>query len=137
MNASQPPIILSSHDVQRLERLMETVGPEHRETVRALDAELARAEVRRPEEMPPNTVTMNAQVRCIDETTQTEHLLRLVYPADAGAAPGNVSVLAPVGAALLGLSAGQAIDWPLPGGRMGRLRVLGVIDQPEANGRLD
>ena len=61
MNAPQPPIILSSHDVQRLERLMETVGPEHREIARALDAELARAEVRKPEEMPPNTVKMNTR----------------------------------------------------------------------------
>jgi regulator of nucleoside diphosphate kinase len=87
--------------------------------------------------MPPDTVTMNSLVLCVDETTGAEHQLQLVYPRDADAAQGKVSVLAPVGAALLGLSAGQAIDWPLPGGRSTRLRVLRVIDQPEAHGRLD
>ncbi|MDD3650168.1 nucleoside diphosphate kinase regulator [Immundisolibacter sp.] len=137
MNTIAPPIILSSHDVRRLERLLETAGPQFREVVAALEDELVRAEVRAPEDMPPDTVTMNSRVLCVDETSGAEHVLQLVYPRDADPAQGKVSVLAPVGAALLGLSAGQAIDWPLPGGRSTRLRVLRVIDQPEAHGRLD
>ena len=137
MNANTPPIILSSHDVSRLERLLESAGPQFRDTVEALEEELARAELRAPADMPPDTVTMSSRVLCVDDTSGAEHVLKLVYPRDADPAQGNVSVLAPVGAALLGLSAGQAIDWPLPGGRSTRLRVLRVIDQPEAHGRLD
>ena len=87
--------------------------------------------------MPRDTATMNSRVLCVDEKTGAEHQLQLVYPRDADPAQGKVSVLAPVGAALLGLSAGQAIDWPLPGGRSTRLRVLHVIDQSEAHGRRD
>jgi regulator of nucleoside diphosphate kinase len=132
-----PPIIVSAHDARRLERLLEDAGREHGAVAEALEAELARAEIRPPAAMPPDTVTMNSQVLCVDETSGAEHLLRLVYPWDADAAAGQVSVLAPVGAALLGLSAGQAIDWPLPSGRTTRLRVLRVVDQPEAHGRLD
>lgn len=137
MNATAPPIILSSHDLGRLERLLEAAGTAFGETVAALQDELARAEVRAPDDMPRDTVTMNSRVLCVDETTGAEHQLQLVYPRDADAAQGKVSVLAPVGAALLGLSAAQAIDWPLPGGRSTRLRVLRVVDQPEAHGRLD
>ncbi|GAB4352840.1 MAG: hypothetical protein Kow0073_08700 [Immundisolibacter sp.] len=87
--------------------------------------------------MPPDTVTPNSRVLCVDDTSGAELVLKRVYPRDADPARGNVSVLAPVGAALLGLSAGQAIEWPLPGGRSTRLRVLRVIDQPQAHGRLD
>lgn len=137
MNAIAPPIILSSHDLCRLERLLGNAGSQFRDIVEALEGELARAEVRAPEDMPPDTATMNSRVLCIDETSGAEHVVQLVYPRDADAAQGKVSVLAPVGAALLGLSAGQAIDWPLPAGRSTRLRVLRVIDQPEAHGRLD
>jgi regulator of nucleoside diphosphate kinase len=84
--------------------------------------------------VPPDVVTMNSQVVCIDETTGAEHTLRLVYPDMADVARQYVSVLAPMGAALLGLSIGQAIDWPMPGGRTSRLRVERVLYQPEASG---
>ena len=137
MNAVVPPIILSSHDVRRIERLLEKTGPQFRDTVAALEHELTRAEVRTPQDMPADVVTMHSRVLCADETTGAEHVLQLVYPPDADVSAGKVSILAPVGAALLGLSVGQTIEWPLPGGRLTRLRVMHVLDQPEANGRLD
>ena len=60
--------------------------------------------------------------------------MTLVYPHDADGTPGKVSILAPVGSALLGLRTGQAIDWPMPGGNSTRLRVLEIRYQPEAAG---
>lgn len=132
-----PPLIVSAQDARRLESLLESAGAQAPEVARQLERELARAEIREPSAMPPDVVTMNSQAVCIDETTGSRHVLRLVYPRDAGAAEGNVSVLAPVGAALLGLSAGQSIDWVLPGGRATRLRVVEVLYQPEADGIYD
>lgn len=77
---------------------------------------------------------MNSNVVCVDEDTEAEHTVRLVYPDVADASRHYVSVFAPMGAALLGLAAGQRIDWPMPGGRMARLRVERVLYQPEAAG---
>jgi regulator of nucleoside diphosphate kinase len=68
----------------------------------------------------------------VDEMSGKEFELTLVYPDDAHITHGAVSVLAPVGSALLGLSVGQSIEWPLPGGRKMNLRVLEVTYQPEA-----
>ena len=67
------------------------------------------------------------------DATGNRHELTLVYPDGAGA-PGTVSILAPTGSALLGLSVGQSIAWQVPGGRKLQLRVLEVVRQPEAEG---
>lgn len=125
-----PSLIMSAHDARRLERLLESVGPEFGEVARALEDELARAEIRQPSDVPADVVRMNSKVLCVDETSGTEHVLRLIYPWDASGSEGDVSVLAPVGAALLGLRAGQSIEWPVPGGRTTRLRVSEVLYQP-------
>lgn len=125
-----PPIILSSRDLPRLEAMLENAqGP----VAEALEAELVRADVRAPEALPADVVTMNSQVVCVD-AEGNEQTVRLVFPSEADAAAGKVSVLAPVGAALLGLAAGQSIEWPLPGGRTTRMRVDRVLYQPEAAG---
>lgn len=78
--------------------------------------------------LPP----MNSTVVRVDETSGETHPLTLVYPRDADAAAGKVSVLALVGSALLGLSAGQQIDWQAPGGRPLRLKVVAVEYPPES-----
>ena len=92
----------------------------------ALEAELARAEIRQASDVPADVVRMNSTVICEDETSGVRHDVRLVYPGE-GISDGDVSILAPVGAALLGLRAGQTIEWPLPGGRTTRLRVTSVL----------
>ncbi|PWK89800.1 nucleoside diphosphate kinase regulator [Fulvimonas soli] len=129
-----PPIVLSRLDVERIEALLERLPPAEAARHEGLRAELERAEVREPEAMPPDVVTMNSRVR-FEDGQGGELAVTLVYPAAAGA-PGTVSVLAPVGSALLGLARGQEIDWPMPDGRLRRLRVVGVEWQPEAAGRL-
>ena len=83
-----------------------------------------------PTKIPPDVVTMNSRVRFEDLDTG-------VYPKDADVNEGRVSVLAPVGSALLGLSVGQSIQWPLPGEKNRHLRVVSVTYQPEAAGDLD
>ena len=92
-----------------------------------------RAQVVGHDQVPAGVVTMNSRVCCRDEGTGKEYQLTLVYPQEAGK-EGAVSVLAPVGTALLGLTVGQHIDWPAPGGKLLKLTLLSVDYQPEAAG---
>ena len=130
----RPPLILSRRDVLRLEALLASSSAAGTPVASQLEAELERAELREAGAIPADVVTMNSQVVCLEEGSGTERHLTLVYPHQVDGTPGQVSVLAPVGAALLGLSVGQSIDWPLPGGRTTRLRVLALTFQPEAAG---
>jgi len=129
----QPQIVITSPDLDRLERLLDSVSPLHTPGLDTLRRELDRAEVVEPHEIPPNVITMNSTARFVDEVSGREFELTLVYPDDMHLTHGTVSVLAPVGSALLGLSVGQSIEWPLPGGRTMTLRVLEVTYQPEAS----
>jgi regulator of nucleoside diphosphate kinase len=130
---SHPPqIVLSRFDQERLEKLLAKVGA--RPDLDALRAEIDRAEVVEPEQIPPNRVTMNSRVRFVDEKSKDEHEITLVFPAHADVEKNRISVLAPVGSALLGISVGDTIEWPLPNGRSRRLRVVAVTYQPEAAG---
>jgi regulator of nucleoside diphosphate kinase len=100
-----------------------------------LQQELERAIVVSSEAVPRDVVTMNSRVLYVDETTGERRLVQIVYPTEADAGDGKISVLAPVGAALLGLSVGQAIEWGFPDGTRRRLRVEDVSYQPESAGR--
>jgi regulator of nucleoside diphosphate kinase len=113
-------LILSEHEYEVLVRLD---GPP------ALQAELARAVIVSDEALPPDVVTVNSCVLYTDERTGVRRLVAIVWPHEANGADGRVSVLAPVGSALLGLSAGQSIDWQFPDGAH-RLRVDEVLSQP-------
>jgi regulator of nucleoside diphosphate kinase len=124
-------LIISVRDARRLEALLAGPAAKGSSVAPLLEAELVRAELREPADIPPDTVTMHSEVVCVEESSGVQHRLRLVYPNETGDAVGNVSVLAPLGAALIGLSVGSAIDWPLPGGRTARVRVAEVLWQPE------
>ncbi|KPZ22621.1 hypothetical protein ALO38_200131 [Pseudomonas coronafaciens pv. zizaniae] len=76
---------------------------------------------------------MNSRVHCREESSGKDYHLTLVYPQDAGV-EGTVSVLAPMGSALLGLQVAQHIDGPAPGGKTLKLTLLAVEYQPEAAG---
>ncbi len=132
---TSPPLLLSRLDVERIEALLEQPIAQGIDTS-ALEAELERAEVVEPAQMPADVITMNSTARFRDETSGEEHEITLVYPRDADGSHDKVSILAPVGSALLGLRVGAGIEWPLPGGRVVRLRVLSVRYQPEAAGDL-
>jgi regulator of nucleoside diphosphate kinase len=98
-----------------------------------LRRELGRAIVVSSEAMPPDVVTMNSLVRYRDELDGVTRTVALVYPYARGG-QGMVSVLSPLGTALLGLSEGQAIDWDFPDGSRRRLTVEEVLHQPERIG---
>jgi len=132
---NQPAIIVSSLDYERLVSWMERLPAQDKATLAALEAELERADVMEPEHIPPGIITMNSTARVRIEQSGEEKLLTLVYPNQADGTAGHVSVLAPVGAALLGLAEGQSIDWPTLAGQT-RLTVLEVTYQPEAAGDL-
>lgn len=129
---SLPRIVLSRFDQERLEKLLASVGA--RPDLDALRAEIDRAEIVEPEAIPPNRVTMNSRVRFVDEESKKEHEITLVFPGHAKVEENRISVLAPVGSALLGLSVGDTIEWPLPNARSRRLRVVAITYQPEAAG---
>ncbi|GMU44283.1 MAG: nucleoside diphosphate kinase regulator [Xanthomonadales bacterium] len=130
----RPRIILSTLDAERLERLLESLPADAFPGRDELESELDRAELVAPREIPPTVVTMNSTVRFSVQSTGQEFALTLVYPKDVDASPGRISVLAPVGSALLGLSQGDEIEWPGPGGSTLRLRIVEVLYQPERAG---
>ncbi|RQO75881.1 nucleoside diphosphate kinase regulator [Aquitalea sp. FJL05] len=132
---TQPAIIVSSLDYERLAAWMERLPAQDKTTLAALEAELERAEVVEPENIPAGIITMNSTARVRIEQSGEEKLLTLVYPNQADGTAGHVSILAPIGAALLGLAEGQSIDWPTLAGQT-RLTVLEVTYQPEAAGEL-
>ncbi|HYD46781.1 MAG TPA: nucleoside diphosphate kinase regulator [Terriglobales bacterium] len=131
-------ILLTEQDYDRLCRLLEQQGGgKNSRECAELEDELDRAEVVPPDKMPANVVTMRSKVRFRDEASGEEQEATLVYPFEADVQSQRISVLAPIGAALLGLSVGESIDWPVPSGSHKRLRVVDVIYQPEAAGRPD
>lgn len=123
-----PPIIVSETDADRLFALAEQW--EARQPLGLL-AELERAEIRPDDKAPLNVVGMDSQVEFVDEAHGEPRLVRLVYPGEADIGQGKVSIATPIGAALLGLREGQAIDWPDRDGKVRALRVLRVIRSPQ------
>ncbi|MGE8395006.1 nucleoside diphosphate kinase regulator [Pseudomonas sp. BIGb0427] len=137
--STHPSIIVTRLDVQRLERLIDSLDEKTQDSpgVLALQDELDRAEQVGHEEVPAGVVTMNSRVHCREEASGKDYHLTLVYPKDANADEGKISILAPIGSALLGLSVGEQIDWPAPGGKTLKLKLLEVEYQPEAAGDFD
>jgi regulator of nucleoside diphosphate kinase len=77
---------------------------------------------------------MNSRVQYEDVKTHEQGTVTIVYPADADAVSGRISVLSPVGAALLGEAEGSEVELPLPHGQTRRIRIESVLYQPEAEG---
>ncbi len=130
----KPAITLSSLDLERIEALLDkttTPFPGRDQ----LEAELDRADVLDPQNMPPNVVTMNSTVRfTILESSKTS-TLTLVYPKEMDSSGDKVSVFAPVGIALLGLAEGDEFQMPGPSGQV-TVRVDSIAFQPESAGEL-
>ena len=133
---TRPEITISSLDLERLYKLIEVLPKNSFAGGDALKAELDRANVVAPTDMPPTTVTMNSTVVFFVESTQNEFELTLVYPKDVDPSGKTISVLAPVGSALLGLSQDDEIEWPKPGGGLLKVKIKEVVYQPERAGDL-
>ena len=129
-------IFITEHDKVRLERLLEAgeaAGGRDRKDVQAMATELARAQVVEPKDIPGNVVTMNSKVLLRDVDTNEEMTYVLAFPHDADAANGYISVLAPIGTALLGYAEGDVIEWPVPVG-VCHIKIEKILYQPEAAG---
>ncbi|MEH0886099.1 nucleoside diphosphate kinase regulator [Enterobacter sp. UNJFSC 003] len=131
---SRPTIIINELDAERIDRLLEKAEFASLPVADALNEELDRAQMCSPETMPHDVVTMNSQVRFRNLSTGEELIRTLVYPSQMTDSSAQLSVLAPVGAALLGLRTGDTINWALPGGTSTHLEVLELLYQPEAAG---
>lgn len=130
----RPPITISSLDAVRLEHMLDSLSSNQFPDRDDLQAELDRANIVEPREIPPDVVTMNSTVTFRVESSDREFSLTLVYPNDADDSTKKISILAPVGSALLGLREGDEISWPKPGGGLLLVRILKVMYQPERSG---
>jgi regulator of nucleoside diphosphate kinase len=124
----QASIIVSSLDFERLDHLLNSKFYNRLPSIEALENELGSATIAEPADVPTEVVTMNSVVHFIDDESGSESRITLVYPHETGPAD-TVSIFAPAGGALLGLSVGQSILWPLSGGREVSLRVQEVVQQ--------
>lgn len=129
------PIYVTERDYERIEALLDDVDTDAAPGLDELRKELERASIVDAESIGEDVVTMNSTVSFETAESGKRFDLELLYPVDMDGSPGKVSILAPVGSALLGLSAGQRIDWPMPGGNTLELHVLAVRDQPESRNR--
>jgi regulator of nucleoside diphosphate kinase len=136
MKAKDTRIVLTSRDFDRLEALLDSLPANAFPGKATLEAELHRAEVVAPEEIPANVVTMNSTVHFKIADSGEDFRLTLVYPKDVDGEADRISVLAPVGSALLGLSVDDELEWPRPGGGVLTVRVVDVLYQPERSGEL-
>lgn len=99
-----------------------------------LELELDRAKIIYDNEVSDNLVTMNSKIVIIDKETYKKSTITLVYPSDADIKKGQISVFAPLGSAVLGLSVGQEIQWTFPNGKVKCIKVAEILYQPEASG---
>ena len=121
-------IVLSRHDLLRLRALMSSrhrASAADREHLLDLEGEMERATIVAPESLPSDVVAIESTVIVLDVESGAHNHYTLVLPADADIAEGRISVLAPLGTALLGCRVGDEVEWPMPGG-LRRLRIEAV-----------
>ncbi len=131
---SERAIFITEEDFEKLEGLLDGVtrqGSRDQENVARLAGELERAHVVPADTIPPDVVTMDSEVVLRNLDTGEEMVFTVVFPGKANVEQRRLSVLAPLGAAVLGYRAGDVIEWRVPGGAR-RLKVEKVLFQPEA-----
>lgn len=132
--SQRSPLIINRLDAERLQRLIDDAET-NLEVADALEAELERGEVLDPRDIPEDVVSMNSQVEFTDIGKGRRFTRTLVYPHSLATTEDGISVMAPVGAALLGLHIGETIEWPLPNGEKTTLRIESILWQPEREGQ--
>jgi regulator of nucleoside diphosphate kinase len=136
---SERQIWITTFDLERLSGLIDGVraaGPQKKAYLAQLEKELERARVVAPRDIPGDVITMNSTARIRDLESGAETSYTLVFPADARIEENRISVLSAIGTALIGYRVGDVIEWQVPSGKK-RLKVEGILYQPEASGRYD
>jgi len=129
-------IYITDSDKKRLKQLIRDArafGSEHEIYLEKLEGELNRGKVVKSKGIPKDVITMNSKVRLKDLATREEMIYSLVFPDSADPNQNKISILAPIGTALLGYKVGDVIEWKVPAG-LRKLKVLEVLYQPEAAG---
>ena len=124
--AALPPIAMRRSDAARLRLLADAAMASFPQTADFLAGEIERADIRPDEQPMANIVTMDSRVTFRDEVTGQTRTATLVYPDRADVSAGRISVLTPIGAALIGLSPGQTIEFRSPTGGLRALTVVTV-----------
>ena len=129
-------IYITSQDKQRLEELLAEAAvfdARKQGDLKALEEELRRAVIVDPKEAPADVITMNSRAELIDLDTGETVIFTLVFPPEANIDEEKISVLAPIGAGMLGYRVGDEFEWKVPEG-VRRMKVTKVHYQPEAAG---
>ncbi|WP_371367735.1 Regulator of nucleoside diphosphate kinase [Sporomusa rhizae] len=132
-------IFITSKDQERLEKLIqleEEFATDSKAPLEELKDELKRAVVTEPQNIPHDVITMRSQVLLKDLSCGEEMIYTLVYPDEANILEGKISVLAPIGMAILGYREKDRVDWKIPEG-VAQLKVEKILFQPEASGNFD
>ena len=131
-------IFITGYDFERLNELIETIEKDssrEQGSIEELKKEIERAEIVSSDKIPGDVMTMNSRVLLKDIDTHEEFPFQIVFPSDADLDAGKISVLAPVGTALLGYKVGDTIEWKVPSG-MRKLKIKEMLYQPESEGDL-
>lgn len=124
---------MTDKDMERLDYILQAADSRDKGSVKQLRQEMERAWVIPALNMLGDVVTMNSRVRLKDLTSGEDLILQIVYPANADLEKGKISVLSPVGTALLGYQVGDVISWKVPGGTR-TFKIKEMLYQPEAEG---
>jgi regulator of nucleoside diphosphate kinase len=126
---SRPRIVITASDYARLVAFAER--PDRTPIAEYLSDELTRASIVDDDKLAADVVRMGSLVTYRDLASDRTRTIALVFPQEADMARNRVSVLTPIGAALIGLAVGLSIDWPTPEGRSGTLTVIGVSNDED------
>lgn len=130
---SERTIYITEPDLARLEELFGRRGRRDQEYLDMLEEELEKCKVVEPQDVPSDVVTLNSRVRLRDLDAEREMIVTLVLPMSADLAEGKLSVVSPIGTAILGYSVGDVIEWEVRSGRK-KIRIDEILYQPEAAG---
>jgi regulator of nucleoside diphosphate kinase len=129
-------IYITDSDKRKLQKLIDdhVYDDVNKEYVEELEAELKRAETVNARKIPGNVITMNSKVLLLADGIEEE--VSLVYPDEADVIKNKISVLSPIGTAILGYAEGDMLEWDVPSGKV-RVEVKKVLYQPEADKKFD
>jgi len=133
---SEKLIYITDNDMKRLKELImvaSELDKKDEKYLKDLEGELERGKVVKSQDIPSNVITMNSKIRLRDIDTQEEMIYQLVFPDNADASQGKISILAPIGTALLGYKVGDIVKWKVPA-ELTKLKVEDILYQPEAAG---